>query len=121
MTIGSMFLSGALSFAGGLFIARVVMPKIKKWIVAYIAKKRRSFRPYIDEKIKDPEFKGYVTELIFKAQKYLSEEDGEEKFNFVRRYVLRLSPDILDDYVDEIIQTIYEEIKKPLEPREVSL
>lgn len=110
----SAFIGGAFTAGIALFLGKVIMPKIEKKIVKYIAKKRKFFIPYVYKMVNDEHIRRIIIEQIFNAQKYLSSESGKKKLKAVKKQVTAILPDILDEYAETIIQIVYDEISTPI-------
>jgi len=87
---------------------QVIWPMIKGNILKTIAKNTRITGPYIRSKIKDTELQSLIIGYALHAQKYMRTESGKAKFEWVKHKTLLVIPDLLDPYVDDILQGIYE-------------
>ena len=64
---------------------------------------------YISQNIKNYYVRQTVLHAILLAQKELASATGKERFIRAKTEVLKRCPDLLDEAVDKIIQTLYDE------------
>lgn len=64
---------------------------------------------YITQNIKNSYVRETVLRAILIAQKELASASGKERFIRAKTEVLKRCPDLLDEAIDKIIQTLYDE------------
>jgi hypothetical protein len=64
---------------------------------------------YVSQKIKNQVIREIVLYAILLAQKEMATKSGKERFEYAKKIVIKFCPDILDESVDMILQTLYDE------------
>ena len=94
------------------FLISKVFLDSRKFISIVLLKFFNNVPGYINFMVMDPEITTIVLACITRVQKDFASDSGRVKFNQVRARVLLACPDILDEAVDMIIQTIYDDFLK---------
>jgi len=83
------------------YVFPIFLLKYKTWV--------NGIDGYVNQNIKNSLIRETVLHAMLLAQKTMAVASGKERFNYAKSLVLKHCPDILDDAVDKILQTLYDE------------
>ena len=104
----SIFTGLAYSTAGAV-IYHILWPIIKIKIRKTVKHQVADFPNYLDRIIKDANTRETITKQIFLAQKYMASESGAKRLEWVKDRVRSRCPDIVETYIIDLIQILYDE------------
>jgi hypothetical protein len=113
MDIGKVIMDNLISFG----IATIIVAPFCAYLYVMAKKYGQSIHAKIDAQIdliNDPEIRKLVEGIIEETEIAFGSEKGQAKFALAKAEILKIIPDILDPYVDKLLQGVYDGmVKKP--------
>jgi hypothetical protein len=96
--------------AAGLLIYKFIWPILKNKIRNRVKKNIESIPTHLQSLIKNDDLRLAITQEILIAQKLLAGKSGQERMERVKTAIRDRFPDIIEDYIVDLVQIIYDEL-----------
>jgi len=108
--IGKLIVDNIVSFGIATIIIVPIAGYFYTQVRKYIKSEKEKLFKQVDL-ISNPDIRKLVQDIILGIEKSIGSEAGEIKFEKAKAQILMKVPDILDPFVDKLLQGVYDELK----------